>query len=368
MSTTKRITIIGGGIGALTLALACRNAELADFRLRLTRDEPPPGVVVLPPNATRVLRALGLADPVEPIAAAPTAHHEVSARLGFGLATYPLGAFIERRHRAPFWLVDRADLIRILVDHVEEKGIELVDERDATSTSTTFHIWCDGACADRPDHARPQAPTKTWCWWLEHNDQTVQPDFCTWTGTGGHVTLFPACGARRYVRAIGSCDAALAEASDISIAKLFDAWHTAARRVLQHTTAASAVPVGLGEVDEHWHDANGIRLGASAYQLPPDQPIADAFAIEDAWVLARMLDNYEANIGTAAREYQKYRQPRARRALRKCLEARATHLDAPPGRALRHRIQIALTSRFLPELFLQQTDWLYGYDCVRGFR
>ncbi len=366
MSTTKRITITGGGIGALTLALACRNAELAHFRLRLTRDEPTPSVVVLPPNATRVLRALGLADPVEPIAAAPNAHHEVSARLGFGLATYPLGAFIERRHRAPFWLVDRADLLRVLAAHVEERGIELVDER--TSTSTPYDIWCDGARAHSRDRARPQEPTKTWCWWLEHDNETVQPEFCTWTGTGGQVTLFPACGARRYVQAIASCDAAHADVSDVSIANLFDAWHSAARRVLQHTTTASAVPVGLGEVDEHWHDADGIRLGASAYQLPPDHPIADAFAIEDAWVLARMLDNYDANNSTAAREYQKYRQPRARRALRKCLEARATHLDAPPARALRHRIQVALTSRFLPELFLQQTDWLYGYDCVRGFR
>ena len=38
-----------------------------------------------------------------------------------------------------------------------------------------------------------------------------------------------------------------------------------------------------------------------------------------------------------------------------------------PTQAFFNHLGTALSTRFLPEIAMQKLDWVYGYDCIKGF-
>ena len=85
-------------------------------------------------------------------------------------------------------------------------------------------------------------------------------------------------------------------------------------------------------------------------------------------MLARMLENYEEDILDGVREYQRYRQARARRTDQASARAFAQVPDRTLHQRLLHNIGVALGSRFLPEIVMHKQDWFHQHDCIRGFR
>jgi 2-polyprenyl-6-methoxyphenol hydroxylase-like FAD-dependent oxidoreductase len=90
--------------------------------------------------------------------------------------------------------------------------------------------------------------------------------------------------------------------------------------------------------------------------------------LEDAWVLSRMLENYEEDTADGLAAYAKYRRPRARRIAREVTATVKQHNALSPLGRLRRNINIAFSTRFIPEIAMQRIDWHYDYDCIRGFR
>ena len=74
--------------------------------------------IQLGPNGVHVLRALGVADSLASCAVAPEGVHLFDAHAGLGLTTVPLGPMAEMRYGAPYWVVHRADLQRVLLEAV----------------------------------------------------------------------------------------------------------------------------------------------------------------------------------------------------------------------------------------------------------
>jgi len=90
-------------------------------------------------------------------------------------------------------------------------------------------------------------------------------------------------------------------------------------------------------------------------------------AIEDAWVLSIMLERWEDEPARGIADYERFRRPRtAKVQLRSRAQGEEFHLQAR-GPVLQRNLKLALGSRFLPEMAMQQFDWLHGYDCIRGF-
>ena len=67
-------------------------------------------------------------------------------------------------------------------------------------------------------------------------------------------------------------------------------------------------------------------------------------------------------------EYQKYRRARTRRVVNMAGQLAVQENRAHAVKKFLHRLNIALSTRFLPEIAMHRIDWLYGYDCIRGFR
>src|SRR5262249_3167459 len=74
--------------------------------------------IQLSPNASRILIALGLGEPLRRHVVAPQELRVMNARTARILARAPLGAVAENRYGAPYWVVHRGDLQAALVEAV----------------------------------------------------------------------------------------------------------------------------------------------------------------------------------------------------------------------------------------------------------
>src|SRR4051812_50110867 len=105
--------IVGAGVGGLTAALALaahgRSGTVVERRPALADG----GFgIQLPPNATRLLRALGLGPALDAVSLRPAAREIRRWSDGSLLGRIPLGAAVVERYGAPYLTLHRADLLR----------------------------------------------------------------------------------------------------------------------------------------------------------------------------------------------------------------------------------------------------------------
>lgn len=138
------ILVAGGGIGGLAaaLALARKGHRLDVLEQAAVFGEIGAGVQ-LGPNATKRLHALGLATPLDAIAARPEALVVRSAASHSVLARMPLGHAFSERYGAPYLCVHRADLHALLLDAVRAHGdVALATGARVAHVQTSDELVC----------------------------------------------------------------------------------------------------------------------------------------------------------------------------------------------------------------------------------
>jgi salicylate hydroxylase len=139
-----RAVVVGAGIGGLAATLSLRRAghevTLVEQAARFTEIG---AGIQLAPNATRLLRRLGLLDAVAAQAARPS---HVSFRTwsdGAEICRYALGRAVEDAFGAPYLLLHRADLHQALAAAVPPSSVRLntvvvgIDQDDGSASVTT---------------------------------------------------------------------------------------------------------------------------------------------------------------------------------------------------------------------------------------
>ena len=127
MAQPEPVLIGGGGIAGLAtaLALAKRSIPSRILEQRAQPSEAGAGIQI-GPNGVRALTVLGVAPHLATHVSRPA---EIVVRQGSDarvLARMPLGAWIEARHGAPYWVVHRRDLQAALLTCVKaERSIEM---------------------------------------------------------------------------------------------------------------------------------------------------------------------------------------------------------------------------------------------------
>jgi len=157
------------------------------------------------------------------------------------------------------------------------------------------------------------------------------------------------------------------EGTRAELAADFAGWHRDVRTLI--VAADRCFKWGLYERPPlpRWSFGRVTLLGDACHGMLPFLAQGAAMAIEDAWVLARLLQDDEEVPVEALLEYERFRRPRTQRVqLASAAQGRIFHLDSRAAVAARN-LKLGLGSRLLPELAMQQFDWLHGYDAVRGF-
>jgi len=399
-SSHLEVGIVGAGIAGTTLAIALKQSGLAvrlyDVPVAEPRSAAP---LLLTSNGTRVLHAIGLKEPLAAIALLPQFSTLRHARTAFLLSQRPLGAFSEARYGAPDVLVDGARLVQLLRDTAGAIGIPLetkspVTGVDAGTAMLTFadgrqvpHLAVAAACGIPTDQEAPGLAdllnARTWSQPEDHiaicavgsraepvrdHDRFLN----TWIADGLVAVEEPMSPAGEdqplalTVLAPAEAFTDPGESPAAMLERMLEGTHPHLRTLLRDPRVERAwEPVA--DIAEFWFAEKLVLLGGACHAHPGFPALNASAALEDAWILSRMMERWEESPHEGFADYERFRQPRARR-LRAFAEAERTTLtERSTTAAWQRNLKWSLTSRFLPEIAMQRTDWLYGYDCIRGF-
>jgi len=385
----RRILIAGGGIGGLTAALALAQAGTPVQVLEQTAAFSAAGAgIQLGPNAMHVLRGLGVADALAKHAVTPEGVQLIDARAGQRLTTVPLGPMAEMRYGAPYWVVHRADLQRVLLDAVqandnlvitqpfrvaataaEGQRVQVTSEAGETVAGGAL-IGADGI-RSQVRMAMGDASAPVWsgksAWRLtvpldEAAPPMQQDAIGLWLSPRAHMVHYPVRGG--------------AEINVVVIVDDRDApegWNVpgAADEFLPHLAGWPETVTGFLAGQSGWRrwalydmppprqwSASRIALlGDAAHPVLPFLASGGVLAIEDAAVLARSLDAAKGNAEAAFAAYARKRRPRAARVqARSRRMGRVYHM----GGVMRWSRNQVLTTQS-PQELLRRNDWLYAY-------
>lgn len=392
---SRPIVIAGAGIAGLTCALAFAQRGLA-VRVfeRATRLEEAGAGIQLSPNATRVLRSLGVLPSLEPFAVRPEAVRLHDANTLVELARIPLGDFAEARWGAPYLVIHRADLQRALLGIVEEHpSVELVlgaEVRAVSFDKGRVTIQTGTAVQAEPPHRGPLHEHR-----LDQGALLIGADgvrssvrqaagkaesrfagFVAWRATmafegssaviangsvnailhaSAHLILYPLRGRDTLNLVAILHSGSTPDAA--SLAQATTGWHPKLRRLLDRASW-SPWPIRTTDPRGDWTDARGLALvGDAAHAMTPFAAQGAAMAIEDAAVLAGQVAGSPDDLAAALDRYQALRRPRVLRVARRGLLNRlAWHASGPIALARNGILRLRGPERLAADL-----DWLYGH-------
>ncbi len=394
------IAIIGAGLGGLAAAAALLQAG---HRVRVFEQSAQLGEVgagiQMSANAMKVLDHLGLRPMLEPVAVRPQAFEFRRFDSGEMLHRIPLGAQHEAQHGAPYFQLHRADLhgalqaavhrldpqalvLNARCRHIEEQpggvALQLADGRtaqaellvgaDGIKSVVRKHVLGD----DKPVYTgqlawRCTVPT-------ERIPLALRTDFVStvWCGPRNHAVTY-------YLRAgtvlnfVGCVEREWEEESWTACRPWeeldtdYAGWHPMVRAVVDRVDRDQCFRWALNnrEPSLRWSSQRITMLGDAVHATLPYMAQGAAMAIEDAAVLARVLQEplpvHEAGGGPTLaerlRRFEAHRAPRTARVVRESTEMGGLYhiVDA---QAMRE----AFVSR---DIARSRNRWLYPYDPMR---
>lgn len=381
------VLIAGGGIGGLTTAIALGREGIETSVLeRTTFAEESGAGIQLGPNATRILRALGVLDALAPHTFRPEAVWLFDGISGRKLGTMPLSDTAEERYGAPYLTVHRADLHASLkAAAVAQSGVSLrpgfaiagfdpgetvsVANLEGTAAQGSALIGADGLWSTVRKQVAPDAElsftgaTAFRSLLLRGNLPAPfdEPIVGLWLGPNSHLVHYPVrSGKALNVVAVTEtgqrADGWNRSADGAALSASFTHWGTEAKALLAEAEAWRAWSLFALPRILKWSHGAVTLLGDAAHPVLPYLAQGAGLAIEDAATLAQMLGAARDRPTLAFRAYEAIRRVRAERVQRTAQRlGRAYHMGRPL-RLVRNTI-LGLRS---PEASLRSFDWLYG--------
>lgn len=370
-SGAARPVVVGAGIGGLACAAALARRGLSPLVLERAPALAEVGAgIQVTPNGFRVLEALGVASRIEAGSIAAQAVEPMDARTGRRVARFDL------RRAGPYRFLHRATLIEVLADAAASAGAEIrcgasvlgldgegVALADGSRLPASVVIGADGIrSAIRHGAGGGDATFTSQTAWRAIALAPHPPVARIWMAPGRHAVTYPLPGGGVNLVAVKEEDAWMPEG-----------WHHPDDPANLRAAFADAAPelaAILGQVEvthrwglfrypvaPSWQGDGWALLGDAAHPTLPFLAQGANLALEDAWVLARLvaeerLDRYEA-----------LRLSRVTRALAAAdANARNYHL-AGPARLAAH-LGLSALGAVAPGAFLRRLDWLYGFDAT----
>jgi len=347
------LAVIGDDATARAAILACQKAGFDDITWlgnQSRRDVLP--AITLGANLTRIVHALGGGEALRAHGHIPDREQVRIAASTFLLSELPLGDFTADRYGAPHVNIEDdawPSILPIAADPEINSGTEEAVKRFERNTGVT--IVCDDPTAT----TRAAATHTLWHAKLPYDEAQAKANI-TWL-------------ARQQIGWQFSTPRHLHFYFCTPIHSSLEAaqWHPQLHAAIDAAAPRSTFRVSADNVRAHWQEGGVAYAGSACYASSPFLREATALGLEDAWVLSRMLENYEQDVHDGLHEYERYRRPRAIRVAAACATATQRALIPSGISSWLRNANIAFSARFVPEIAMQRIDWLYQYDCVKGF-
>ncbi|MEU8610208.1 FAD-dependent monooxygenase [Actinoplanes sp. NPDC048791] len=381
----ENVGIVGAGLAGLTLAAALQREGVT---ARVWEQAPAFGQVgagiQLAPNATRLLRRLGLTEHLRRVAVRPEAIELRRWDDNSVIARTVLGAQCEQEYGAPYYTVHRADLhegLRSLlgpdVVRAAARVVSVADSDegatlkfgDGSTASAGLVAGADGIhstvraglMADEP-HFSGQSIYRAVVAAQQVPFLRAEPKVVLWLGPDRHVVCYPVS-AGRSVSFGATAPAAgwypeswTAAGSVTELADAYRDWHPQVRDLLGAADAVTRWALHDRDPVPRWSGRRVTLVGDAAHPMLPFVAQGANQAIEDAVVLARCLSAPRVEPAEALERYERLRRDRVDR-VHEISRRNATvlHLSDGPGQRRRDD-ELARRQR------LHEQSWLYGYD------
>jgi salicylate hydroxylase len=352
------------------------------------------------PNATKVLRWLGVLDAVAAQAFQPRAAELRDGKSGAWIYRTALGAAAKARWGAPYLHVHRVDLLAALTSAARESGA--VIRGGAPVASYALHpegpvlklaggdtlrgdlvIGADGIrSALRAQLNGPEDPDFSgqiaWRGTIPAErlpKGLVAPDATVWAGPGRHlVTYYLRGGSLVNFVAVEERDRWTAEGWSApgdpdELRRGFAGWHPDVTGLLDHVDEVFLWGLFGRPEQVRWVDGPVVLIGDAAHPMLPFMAQGAAMALEDVAVLVRELrtgGDLPEHMADGLLAYEERRWPRVTRVQQRS-RANGEFFHKPSGFARQGRWGlISAVSRIAPGLAAGQLDWLYGHDATEG--
>jgi salicylate hydroxylase len=385
------VLIAGGGIGGFSAAIALAQHQIASHILEAEPDFSESGAgIQIGPNGSRILRSWGLEPALDASAARPDRILIGDGRFDQSLASIPLGHEAEARYGAPYFVLERRRLHRLLAEDARQRaGIELstgfrvlsfrhtsdgisVMSEDGREQEGCALIGADGVHSRIRKLLFGAAPVfsghNAWRSTAPAGEAIAQAGSAVhlWLGRRAHLVHY-ACNADGLVNAVAITSGKPASPGWGAPGALHDllpafaAWADAPWNVLKHFDRWTCWPLLTMRPLRRWTDGRIALLGDAAHPLMPFLASGAVMAIEDAAVLAGKLARKPMDPQIAFKNYEKLRIPRVRR-----VQHRSQAMGGVYHLGGAMRLARNLTFGLLPpNRLLARNDWLYGY-CAEG--
>ena len=388
------VLIAGGGIGGLTTALAFlkRGHRVTVLERSHQLDEVGAGLQISP-NGMHVFDALGVSARVEKDAFRPRAQELRFGKGGGRILSIPLRDIARDRWGGDYLHVHRADLIDALggalIDRAPDSvrlGCRVTGYRQVESSITAvldsgeevsgdLLVGADGIHSairtsingeDKPRYTgnvawRVVVPVSAL-------GQYAPPETASvWVGSRRHaVTYRLRRGSLANLVGVVECKERSIESWTSTGAreqalKDFKGWSPVIRTILEKAETLNRWALYDRDPLPRWVDGRAVLLGDACHPMLPFLAQGAVMAIEDAFVLARLVTQRET-VTEALVAYEAERKPRTSR-----VQAGARHNAklfhrADPVSKLATYGPIWIAGQFLPAFAHGQYDWIYSHD------
>lgn len=337
-----KILIVGAGIGGLVSAL-CLNKkgyEVEIYEQSEVLSELGAGVQ-LSPNATRVLDYLELTDDLKPHVFEPRSFQFLNYKTEKIISKRDLGSKIQDDFGFPNFDVHRADLQKVLLNKVEEKGIKIYSNMKVIDVGNEENkayikineekikadivIGADGihsVVREKLFEKKESSFTGNVAWrMLIPVDllprDLILPDTTVWLGPKKHFVSYHVSGGKNLncvclVEQEGWKNESWSERGNIEdLREVYNGWNQTIETLLKIVNPNTLYRWALHDRPpmKQWSKGRIILLGDAAHPMLPFLAQGAAMAIEDGAVLADCISSYEDN-EKSLKYFEQIRKPR----------------------------------------------------------
>ena len=391
-----KVIIVGAGIGGCALARALRRFGVEFVLLEQAHEFSEVGAgIQLSPNGVRVLAELGLNDALTTFCTEPDFHKYSVWDTGETILRTPLMPHVRDAYGYAYFHAHRADLINALTSGLVGASLRL-GTRVASVGQSDDNVWVETAQGERINgdvligadgiHSVVREQTFT-------PDPPRASGYVAWRGVvdsdriadlgiseSAYVDMGPRLsfvyyyvsrGQRFNWLALGQSNDAKREswsqaASKDEVVAAFDGWYERPKRIIEATQETFVTALYDRNPLNNWVRGRIALMGDAAHAMLPYHAQGAVQSLEDAWVLARTLQNCEGDVLTALDRFQRLRIDRANLIVAQSRNAEGWyHVDTPEEIAARN-VRFRRTDERLKGGVSPQQHWLYSYDADRA--
>jgi len=398
-----KVLIVGGGIGGLTAALCCLHFghDVTVFEQAAELGDVGAGIQV-PPNAMKVLEALGLAESLAEKAFRPEAIEARMGESGRYIFTIPLAQQAVDMWGSPYLHIHRADYIETLHKALNERapqalrlgsvvigcrpqdtGITLTLKSEeefsgdvvigAGGIKSTIRENLFGA--DTPHFTgnvawRAVVPIE------RLKSHIPNPTACAWMGRGRHAVTYRLNGGKlvNFVGVVQRDDwkeEGWTEKGNVeNVLRDFEGWHPVISELIHSIESDSLFRWALFDRPPlpNWSEGHVTLLGDAAHPMLPFMAQGAAMAVEDSWVLAREISQSGRSLNESLEMYQSLRFKRTCKAQAASKANMNTFHQRSRLGQLKTYGPMWLAGKIMPSIVHRRMDWLYGFDVTKSGR